>query len=44
MIAAISGALAGANHERFRLGVLSHWDEALAFVLLGQTERMVFLR
>lgn len=44
MSAAISCALALVNHERFRLGVLSYWDEALAFVLLGQTARMVFLR
>ncbi|KEP68004.1 hypothetical protein DL1_16675 [Thioclava dalianensis] len=42
--AAISCVLALVNHERFRLGVLSYWDEALAFVLLGQTARMVFLR
>ena len=44
MSAAISCALALMNHQRFRLGVLSYWDESLAFVPLGQTARMVFLR
>lgn len=44
MSAAISCVLAAANHERFRLGGLSYWDEGLAFALLGQAARMVLLR
>lgn len=43
MSAAISCVLAIASHERFRIGTLSYWDEALVFGFLGQTVRWVFL-